>query len=63
MKQGISVFEERITYTTDGANKADKMRDSKLPLPCWKSFDKRRNQWKKEGYPSVRIKGGEYHDN
>ena len=55
MKQGISVFEERIMYTTDGANKADKMRGGKLPRPCWKSFDKRHKQWKKSGHPSVRT--------
>lgn len=59
MKRGISVFEERIAYSTDGSNKVYKTRNRVsgdiLPKPCWKSFDKRRNQWKKEGYPSVRI--------
>ena len=55
MKHGISVFEERIIYTTDGANKADKMKSGKLPKPCWKSFDKRHKQWKKSGHPSVRM--------
>jgi hypothetical protein len=55
MKQGISFYEERFWYTTDGANKADTLKTRPLPKPCWKSFDKRRNQWKKEGYPSVRI--------
>lgn len=58
MKCGISIFEERTMYTTDGANKANKMRSGKLPKPCWKSFDKRHKQWKntKKGiYPSVRI--------
>ena len=55
MKCHISVFEERIMYTTDGANKADKMRSGKPPKPCWKSFDKRRKQWKVQGYPSVRV--------
>ena len=60
IKYRISIFEERLVYTTDGANKADKMRD-KPPKPCWKSFDKRRKQWKpykKKGvkiYPSVRL--------
>lgn len=58
MKCGISIFEERTMYTTDGANKADKIRPSKLPKPCWKSFDKRRKQWKKLGYPSVRMLNG-----
>ena len=55
MKQGISSYEERFWYTTDGANKADTLKNRPLPKPCWKSFDKRRNQWKKQGYPSVRV--------
>ena len=55
MKQGISDYNWRFGYSTDGANKACKIRDGKLPKPCWKSFDKRRKQWKVQGYPSVRI--------
>jgi len=55
MKQDISSYEEKFWYTTDGSNKADSLRERPLPKPCWKSFDKRRKQWKKEGYPSVRI--------
>lgn len=58
MKQDVSSYEERFWYTTDGANKASKVRIGrigKLPKPCWKSFDRRRKQWKKPGYPSVRV--------
>jgi len=55
MKQDVSSYEEKFWYTTDGANKADKMRSGKLPKPCWKSFDKRHKQWKKSGHPSVRM--------
>ena len=55
MKQNVSSYEERFWYTTDGANKADKIRVGRPPKPCWKCFDRRRNQWKKEGYPSVRA--------
>ena len=59
MKQDISSYNWRFEYSTDGDNKACKARSNleggRLPMPCWKSFDKRRNQWKKQGYPSVRV--------
>lgn len=65
MKYGVSIFEERIVHTADGANKVFKSCVKRalhkkgeyllLPMPCWKSFDKRRKQWKKVGHPSVRT--------